>query len=76
LVGIFLLIYLPGFNKIQKLKARSRDLEKKIRELKAANAGLKREEKLLQEDPFYQEKVAREELGLTKKGEVVFEVNP
>lgn len=70
------IIYLPGFLKIQQLKSRERELGERIIQLKKQNAVLENEKMKLEKDMTYLEKVAREKLGMTKKGEIVYRVVP
>jgi cell division protein FtsB len=47
-------------------------LEHQITEISTQNGQLKTQIKLLEEDPFYKEKLAREEFGLAKPDEFIF----
>lgn len=73
IIGIFIVaaVFLPGFSKLQKLREKNRNLERRIEILTKANEELKKEEEKLENDPSYVEKVAREKLGLTRKDEIV-----
>lgn len=73
---LLLVIFVPGFLRLQKLKKINQDMAKKIDELKTENTKLATELKRLAEDPIYQEEVARKKLGVTKKGEVVYKLVP
>ncbi len=42
--------------------------------LRETNESLRSEIKALKEDPFYIEKIARDHLGLTKPGEIVYHI--
>ncbi|MDP2941725.1 MAG: septum formation initiator family protein [Candidatus Omnitrophota bacterium] len=76
-LGVFLLmLFLPGYSKLQELKDKNRELEVKIKRLKIDNALMDQELKLLENDPVYQEKIAREKLGVVKKGEIPIKVLP
>ena len=70
-VFILLAIFLPGFSKLQQLREKNRNLERRIEMLKRANEGLKIETEKLENDPSYVEKVAREKLGMARKGEII-----
>jgi len=70
-LGILMAIYLPGFSKLQELREENRNLEKRMELLKKANEELKKEKELLENDPSYAEKVAREKLGMARKGEII-----
>ena len=52
-----------------------RKVEEKLEQLKSENQRLKEQMNSL-EDPFYLEKMAREKLGLAKKGEIVYKILP
>ena len=63
-------IFLPGYIKFMQLKVRNMRLESEISRLERENIKLYKEKKRLEEDINYVEKVARESLGVTKKGEI------
>ena len=48
------------------------NLENQITEINRQNEQLRTQLKLLREDPFYREKLAREEYGLAKPNEYIF----
>jgi cell division protein FtsB len=76
-IAVFLLIiFLPGYTKLQELRDKNRDLELKIKELNIENALLQQELKRVQSDPVYQEKIAREKLGIVRKGEIPVKIIP
>ena len=76
-IGVFLLAaFLPGYTKLQELRDRNSDLEDKIRRLKIENSLLIQEVKRIESDATYQEKIAREKMGLVRKGEVPFKIVP
>jgi len=49
------------------------NLENQITEINRQNEQLRTQLKLLREDPFYREKLAREEYGLSKPNEYIFQ---
>jgi len=71
-----LMIFLPLFSKVQDLKQRDREYQQTIARLAAENERLEEEMRRLEEDPVYLEKVAREKMGLIRKGEVVYKLMP
>ena len=74
LIISFIVISLVGDNGVLELYRRKliyQHLEAEINKLLQENERLKEEIRLLREDPFTIEKIAREELGLVKPGEVV-----
>jgi len=76
-ISIFLLmVFLPGYTKLQELRDRNRDLAMKIKRLQVENLLLQQELKRIENDPLYQEKIAREKLGVVRKGEVPVRIVP
>jgi len=63
-------VFLPGYIKFMQLKIRNMRLESEITRLEKENLKLYKEKKRLEEDINYVEKVARESMGVTKKGEI------
>ncbi len=70
------IIFLPGYTKLQELRDRNRDLEIKIKHLNIENTLLQQELKRIESDPFYQEKIAREKMGVVRKGEIPIKIIP
>lgn len=68
------IIFLPGMSRYHQLKARQAKLDDRIEKLKKSELNLRREQEKLQKDPTYIEKVAREKLLVTKKGETIVRV--
>lgn len=75
-VLLLLVVFLPGYTKLQELKDRNRDLEVKIKRLSIENAFLQQELKRIESDPVYQEKIAREKMGVVRKGEIPVKIVP
>ncbi len=76
-IFIFLLLvwfYTPGFLKLRKCLLPLHQYEKEIKELKIKNKELKKEAELLKSSSFIAEKLGRDELGLVKKGEMVYKI--
>ncbi len=71
---LVIVIFLPGYSKYQELAQRNKALEERLRELRMANERFKKELVSLQQDHTYIEKVAREKLKVTKKGEIVYKI--
>jgi len=67
---IIAVIFLPGYIKFMQLKVRNMHLESEIIRLEKENLKLFKEKKKLENDINYVEKVARESMGVTKKGEI------
>ena len=79
LVGLgflFLVVFLPGYTRLQDLKDRNVDLQEKIRRLSRENILLQQELARIQSDPNYQEKIVREKMGVVRKGEVPIRIVP
>ena len=66
--------FLPKYTTIRELAEENEALSKKIDEVKAEIGTLKEDLEHLKEDPFYLEKVAREQLGAVKDNEVVIKI--
>jgi cell division protein FtsB len=76
-IAVFLLvIFLPGYTRLQELRDKSRDLERKIKLLKRENYILQQELVRIENDPVYQEKIARDKMGVVRKGEVPIKIVP
>jgi cell division protein FtsB len=71
-----LIIFLPGYTKLQELKDKNNDLETKIKYLNVENTLLQEELKRIESDPVYQERIAREKMGIVRKGEIPIKVIP
>lgn len=76
-IAIFLsIIFLPGYTKLQDLRDKNSNLETRIKQLKIENALLELELKRVETDPVYQEKIAREKMGVVRKGEIPIKIVP
>ena len=76
-LAIFLLIlFLPGLTRLQGLRDKNRDLENKIKRLNIENALLQQEILKMEGNPVYQEMVAREKMGVVRKGEIPIKIVP
>ena len=71
-----LLIFLPSFSRWQDCKQKDIEYQLKIAQLEAEHKKLLEEKRLLEEDPDYLEKVAREKMGLIREGEVIYHLTP
>lgn len=71
---LLLVVFLPGYSKLQELKAKNRTLLTQIEQLKNENLRLTRQIERLENDPFYIEKKARDKMGISKKGEIIYKV--
>jgi len=73
---IILLIFLPGYSRLQELKQKNSQLESRIDEIQQENVDLKQEKERLEKDIVYLEKIAREKMGLVRKGEIIYRIVP
>jgi cell division protein FtsB len=73
---IIVVIFLPGFSKLQEIRSKTEKLERDIACLREENFALQEEIGRLNNDPVYLESVAREKMGLARKGEVVYKIVP
>ncbi len=76
LTVLILALFFPAFGKMNEIRNKNRQYEQQISELTLKNNELKKELRLLKEDPVYLEKVAREKMGLIKEGEVIYKITP
>jgi len=75
--AVFLLIiFLPGYTKLQELRDKNFELETKIKKLTVENTLLQYELKRVENDPVYQEKILREKMGVVRKGEIPVKIIP
>ena len=74
--GILLVIFIPGYAKIQELRQKNQELEASVRKLQAENFAFQQEKERLENDPEYLEQVGRKELGIVKKGEISYRLVP
>ena len=75
IIGVIVLlaiIFIPPTIKVNKLKQEVQKQEEAINKSLRENETLCKEKKLLEENPEYIEEVARGELGLIKKDEVIY----
>jgi cell division protein FtsB len=74
---IYLLVSLlfgdMGFLKYRELHAKKTCLEAQVREMEQENLQIRSQIKLLKEEPYFKEKYAREEFGLAKPDEYIFQ---
>jgi cell division protein FtsB len=62
-----------GLFRYLELNRTKANIENQITEINRQNEQLRIQLKLLKEDPFYREKLAREEYGLSKPNEYIFQ---
>lgn len=71
-VGFFIVFGNRGLLDNMRLKEKLSDLQSENSRLEVVNSGLKREAVLLREDLRYIETVARGELGMVKRGDIIY----
>ncbi len=76
LTVLLIVLFLPGYTKLQELRDKNRELEKNIKKLNMENSMLQEQLQRLEKDPLYQEKVAREKMGVVRKGEIPVKIIP
>ena len=70
-LAVFLLaLFLPGYIKLQESRVKNRKLEERFRKMAVENYLLQEELKRTDSDPIYQEKLARDKMGVVRKGEI------
>ena len=76
-ISVFLLVmFLPGYTKLQELRDKNQELQGKVKRLNIENALLQQELLRLDNDPVYQERVARDKMGVVRKGEIPIKIVP
>ena len=73
---LLLVVFLPGYTKLQELRDKNRDLQTKVKKLSIENMLLQEELRRIKNDPVYQEKILREKMGVVRKGEVPVKIVP
>ena len=71
---LLLILFLPGYTKLQESRAKNRQLEEKFRKMAVENYLLQEELKRIENDPVYQEKLARDKMGVVRKGEIPIKI--
>ena len=62
-----------GFLKYMELYTKKTRLEAQVQEMEQENLQIRSQIKLLKEEPYFKEKYAREEFGLAKPDEYIFQ---
>ncbi len=69
-----LVLFLPGYTKLQELRIKNRQLEEKFRKMAVDNSLMQEELKRVENDPVYQEKIVRDKMGVVRKGEIPIKI--
>jgi cell division protein FtsB len=72
-LSISLLFGDMGLFRYVELNRTKKNLEEQVVEINRQNEEIRTQITLLKNDPFYKEKLAREEFGLAKPGEYIFQ---
>lgn len=72
LMVVAAIVFVPPLQQYRVLRQRERALEEEVRRREQRLNELKRQQYRLQTDPAFVEKIAREEFGLARPGEVIF----
>ena len=73
---LLLVLFLPGYTKLQDQREKNKELEAKLKKLNIEYTLLQQELKRADADPVYQERVAREKMGVVRKGEIPIKIVP
>ena len=73
---VILVVFLPSYTKMSDLRRKNAEYDQELLGLKKKSVLLKQEKYLLEKDPDYLEKVAREKMGLVRDGEVIYRLMP
>jgi len=68
-------IYFPNYSKIRDLAEKRKKLRSRIEETQERMIQLEEENRRLEEDPVYCERVLREKTGMVREGEIVHELS-
>jgi cell division protein FtsB len=71
---LLLVLFLPGYTKLQESRVKNRHLEEQFRRLAIENSLLQEELRRVENDPLYQEKIARDKMGVVRKGEIPIKI--
>ena len=71
---LILVLFLPGYMKLQESRVKNRQLEAKFRKMAVENYLLQEELRRVENDPVYQEKMARDKMGVVRKGEIPIKI--
>ena len=73
-VALLLYMFLPGSIRWEKAREEFNHYREENKKLRQENLKLKKENWALKNDPVYIEGTARQELGRTKSGEIIYEI--
>jgi cell division protein FtsB len=73
-LAVFVRIFVPVLSRKYKISTKQKMLENKIKATEQQIKGLEQEILKLKNDNNYIEKIAREELGFAREGEIVYNI--
>ena len=71
---LILVLFLPTYSKIQKLKQKEQLQARQLEHLTSENKRLSEENEMLKSDPVYVEEIARQEMKVARENEMIFRV--
>ncbi len=71
---IFMVFYFPSYTKLKRLKEANMNLAFQIEMLNEEINSLEDKMQRVDKDPYLYEKIARDELGIAREGEIVIDV--
>lgn len=74
ILSIIAIFFLPLISKRREITARHNKVQQQLRAEQEKNKKFLEEKELLENDPFYVEQVARQELGVIREKEVLYKV--
>lgn len=74
--GFLMYLFIPTYSTLARYREEREALDIRIKGLEEENENLKIEIRKFQSDPVYIEKIAREELGMMRQGEIIYRISP
>ena len=74
LLILIIVIYFPNYARLKKLRGENRRLATENSKLIEEIADYEEKLKVVGKDPYLYERIAREELGIAKEGEIVIDI--
>ncbi len=74
LAGFLMYLFIPTYSTLEKYREGREALNNRVKELEKENKNLKMEIRKLRSDPLYIEKIARKELGMMRRGEIIYRI--
>jgi len=71
---VAVILYFPNYARLKQLRSENEKLILKNKQLAAEIADLEKKSKRVGKDPYFYEKIARDELGVAKEGEIVIDI--